>query len=139
MRAELKQGRRMSDERLDDAMKRAWMADAQEAVDVGLIDAAIDLPKLGEYITGKDDTEWVDLDAATESSLKLDTSNPFTAIPNLTKSLAEPPRRAPKGDSIAIVHIDGAIGEGDSTPGGLFGEETVGARTIRNALEAVHG
>jgi protease-4 len=137
MRSELKRGRCMNDERLDEALKRAWMADAQEAIDVGLIDAAVDLPELGTYITGKPDAEWVDLDANAESALHVDTSNPFTAIPALMKALAEPPHHTPTGPAIAVVHIDGAIGDGDSSPGGLFGEDTVGSRTIRNALEEI--
>lgn len=137
MRDELKQGRKLSDEQLDTAMKKVWMADADEAVECGLIDAAVDLPKLGEYITGKPEPEWTELDAGTDSKLKLDTSNPFSALPNLIKALSESPREKPSKPSLALLHIDGAIVDGDSSNGGLFGESGVGSRTIRNALEDI--
>lgn len=137
MREEIIAGRRLNNERLDHAMKTAWMCDAQEAIDVGLLDAAVDLPALGEFITGKPDAEWVELDAAPESRLKIDTSNPFGALPALMKALAEPPRQAPKGPAIAVLHVEGPIVDGDSDMGGLFGEESVGSRTMRNALEEI--
>jgi protease-4 len=51
------------------------------------------------------------------------------------KALSESPHHAPKGPAIAVLHIDGAIVDGDSAAGGLFGEQCVGSRTVRNALE----
>ena len=135
LRAELEHGRNLSDANMDEAMKKAWMADAPEAIEAGLIDAAVDLPKLGEFISGNPEPEWVELDANLESSLKLDTSNPFAALPALMKALTETPKHSPAGPAIGVLHIDGAIVDGDSSDGGFLGEKGVGARTIRNAIE----
>ncbi|MEX2219087.1 MAG: S49 family peptidase [Phycisphaerales bacterium] len=137
MRAELKRGRKLSDEKLDEAMRRVWIADAEEAIEAGLIDAAVDLPALGAFIAGRPDPEWVELDAAGEPTFSMDTTNPFAALPAMMKALTEPPSRSPDGPAIALVHIDGAIVDGDSGAGGLFGESSVGSRTVRNALEEV--
>lgn len=140
MREHFKDGRHLSDEKLDAAMKTAWMADADEAVAAGLVDAAVDLPDLGKAISGKDSAEWVDIDTGDEPSKKLEASNPFTALTELAKLLTSKPPHTPTGPTIAVVHIDGPITDGDSTRGGfLGGEGEVGSRTIRNALEEIAG
>jgi protease-4 len=52
--------------------------------------------------------------------------------------LTKQPETKPKKPTIAVVHIDGAIIDGDSKSGGIMGGEAeVGSRTIRNALEDV--
>src|SRR5690606_14900024 len=55
MRETLKEGRGLSDAQLDKAMEVAWLADADDAVRVGLVDAAVDLPDLGAHLAGGDD------------------------------------------------------------------------------------
>jgi protease-4 len=138
MRAHLESGRHMSEEQLDKAMQAAWMADADEAVKVGLLDEADDLPALGKALTGKDDPEWVELDVGAEPATKMDSMNPFTALSELAKLITSKPDHTPKGPTIAVLHIDGTIIDGDSSEGGLLGGEgSVGSRTIRNSLEDI--
>lgn len=137
MRTQLKMGRRLTDEKLDLAMKAAWMADAEEAVSAGLIDAPVDLPSLGQTITGAKEQEWVDLMADEDKTPKLDASNPFVAASEVMGLLSKKPPTRPTGPTIAVLHIDGEIVDGDSSRGGLLGGESVGSRTIRNALEDI--
>lgn len=136
LRDELKAGRGMDDAKLDEAMKVAWMADADEAVKVGLVDSAVDLPDLEAHIKkaySADDVRWNN-SVLPSAKREMDMSNPFAIF----RMLGETPNRAPKRDTIAVLHIDGAIVDGDSTGGGLFGGEgSVGSRTVRKALAAI--
>jgi protease-4 len=116
-------------------MERLWMAHAEEAAELGLIDRAVDLADLskvvGEELEG--DIEW-DMDPLDrEHAPKMDLGNPFAALSILTRE----PETKPKRESIAILHIDGAIVDGDSSMGGFSGEPTVGSRTVRNALQDI--
>lgn len=138
MREELKSGRKLSDAKLDAAMNVAWMADDEEAVKTGLVDSSVDLTGLGMAVTGDKDAEFESLEAGTEGALKMGGGNPMTEMMNMMKVFSQKPDHKPKGPTIAILHIDGTIIDGDSTSGGLFGgEASVGSRTIRNALEEV--
>jgi protease-4 len=56
--------------------------------------------------------------------------NPFA----LFSKLMNPPEYKIKRSTIAVVHIDGAIIDGESTSGGLMGGSGVGSRTIRRTL-----
>lgn len=138
VRESIKKGRKLDDAGLDKAMREAWMADADDAAKVGLIDAAVDLPKLDDTLKSqyKSDIEWEghSLLGHEEGGMKMDMSNPFAMLSMLGKT----PDHNPKGPTIAIVNIDGVIMDGDSSEGGLFGGEgSVGSRSIRNALEDV--
>jgi protease IV len=135
MRGTLGRGRSMSETQLDRAMEALWMGDMADAVAAGLIDAEVDLVTLGEHLAGSPDVpvEFLALgrdDAAEEDAAS---ANPLLMLQKLSRkpdlSITEP--------TIAIVHIDGAIVDGDSSVGGLTGEPTVGSRTIRNALESL--
>jgi protease-4 len=139
MRDEVKQGRKLSDERLDAAMKSAWMADAEEAKSAGLIDAAVDLPDLGRRISGKEEPEWAEIEVGEQPKHKFDSGNPFGAMTMLAELLSKKPPHTPTGPTIAVLHVDGVIVDGDSKEGGglLGGEASVGSRTIRNALEEI--
>jgi protease-4 len=147
MRAELKAGRKLDDAGLDAAMRVAWMADADEAVGAGLLDAAVDLPALGAYLatgdaSAKPDADavtWVELPVGAEGQMAVDASNPMAAFAAMMQMFSKTPRKSPSGPAIAVVHIDGTIVDGDSTAGGLFGGASVGSRTIRNALEEIRG
>lgn len=136
LRDELKAGRGMDDAKLDEAMKVAWMADADEAVKVGLVDSAVDLPDLEAHIKkahSASDVNWNN-NVLPSAKREMDMGNPFAIF----RMLGETPNRAPKRDTIAVLHIDGAIVDGDSTGGGLFGGEgSVGSRTVRKALAAI--
>lgn len=135
LRSKLKSGRGLSDAQLDSAMERAWMASGEQAIKDRLIDAQVDLPDLDTMIGKALGTSPVDFDSdiLPDSKAKLEemAANPFTLFSNLLKT----PTHTPKRDTLAVLHIDGAIVDGNSTGGGLFGGEgSVGSRTIRRAL-----
>jgi protease IV len=138
MRDELKAGRKLSDEKLDAAMEKAWMADDAEAVAAGLVDKSVDLPGLGEAVTGKETAKFETIEVGNEGSLAMGSGNPMAEMMAMMKAFTEKPSHKPTEPTIAVVHIDGVIVDGDSSAGGLFGGEgSVGSRTIRNALEEV--
>ena len=66
--------------------------------------------------------------------LDIDQSNPFAALSAMMTMLSAEPPHGPKGPGIAVLHIDGAIIDGESSAGGFMGGSSVGSRTIRNAL-----
>ena len=140
MREEMREGRDLTDEELDEAMRRAWMADAETAIEVGLVDAAVDLPTLEDYLAGRNggggEVEWITDMVAKGPGLEIDPNNPFAAF-EMINTLMNPPKYRPKGPTIAVLHVSGPIVDGDSTPGGLMGGAQVGSRTIRNALEDI--
>lgn len=136
MRAQLKAGRSLSDAKLDEAMDRAWMAEADAAKAVGLVDAVVDLPELGEHLKKQlgAEIDWDSTIIHKKSKSAIDASNPFAIFASLSKK----PDHTPKRESIAVIHIDGPIIDGDSSAGGVLGGEgSTGSRTIRNALEEI--
>jgi protease-4 len=140
MRGKLKSGRKLTDDALDQAMRQAWMTDAQGAVKVGLIDKAIDLPMLTDELKSVYDAEAV---AWRDDLVPVDTSqpgmesmfaNPFVMMQKLFKK----PEHTPTGPTIAVLHLQGVIVDGESSYGGLMGgDPTVGSRTVRNAIEDI--
>jgi protease-4 len=140
MRERLKVGRKLSDAKLDDAMKSAWMADDEEAMNAGLVDSGIDLPGLGEAVTGRPNAKIQKLAVGEESSLALGKGNPMTEMMAMMRMLSEKPSHRATVPTIAVLHIDGTIIDGDSSGGGMFGDGgSVGSRTIRNAIEDIRG
>ncbi len=135
-RSIVREGRGMSDAELDEAMSVAWWADADQAIDAGLIDASVDLPDIRSHLasTYGEQPRWVK-DPYTITST-LDTSNPFALMTEIFGSGVK--QTVIDGPSIAILHIAGTIIDGDSSSGGLLGGgESVGSRTIRNAIEDI--
>lgn len=135
IRRPILKGRRLTDKKLDEAMETAWLADAEDAVRVGLIDSEVDLAGLGAHLESRYDGRAIDWKkiALTGEAPKMD-ANPFAMMSLFTRQ----PDHKPKKPTIAVVHLHGAIIDGDSKPGGLLGGEgQVGSRTIRNALEDV--
>lgn len=134
MRGPILEGRGMSERELDRAMEQTWFADADTGIRTGLIDAQVDLAELESHLSGLYDTDiaWSEIKVDGPSG-SLDTSNPFALLSLLTKK----PDHSPKRSTIAVVHIEGPIMDGDSSSGGLFGGTSTGSRTIRNALEAI--
>lgn len=132
MRATLLSNRGLSDEQLDRAMGSLWISEPKDQVESGLVDAAVDLASLDEHLTSRHGSavQWIEVDLAGES-VAMDLSNPFAML----GMLAQTPSNEPEGPAIAVVHLGGPIVDGDSNAGGLFGEQSVGSRTIRNALE----
>jgi protease IV len=136
MRGQLKAGRSLSDEQLDKAMERAWLAEAEDAKEVRLVDAIVDMPDLTDHLKARYKAEiaWDNTVLKADEAPAMDMSNPFAIFSMLSKK----PDHKPKRDTIAVVHVDGTIVDGDSTAGGMFGGEgSTGSRTIRNALEEI--
>jgi protease-4 len=139
IRAPIMSGRTLTGDQLDAAMKTAWMTDAKHAEQLGLIDAVIDLANLTDHLHEQyaADISWDNnvLNSEDEDSAQLDTSNPFSIL----AKLGQEPDWTPTQDTIAVVHINGPITDGESTSGGgvMGGGPTTGSRTIRNALEDI--
>lgn len=135
LRDQIKSGRRMNDEQLDAAMRQGWLADSADAVKLHLVDRACDFATLSEDLKKAyaGDVAW-DRSLLDTNKTKLDAGNPFAMLAMLSKK----PDNTPKVPSIGILHIDGAIVDGDGKDGGLFGGEgNVGSRTIRRAIEEI--
>jgi len=130
----IKAGRRLDDAKLDEAMRTAWMAHADAAIAAGLIDAAVDLPDLSKHLESAysaTELTWVNIEPDEAPAIDFDRSNPMESIGEFFR---EPDIFAER-ETIAVVHIDGPIIDGESTQGGLFGESGVGSITIRQILE----
>ncbi|MDX2148675.1 MAG: S49 family peptidase [Planctomycetota bacterium] len=136
LRSRLTSGRKLSDQELDAAMEKAWMADAGDAKSVGLVDSELDVSFLSEHL-GKaygGDVEWTDdlLEARATQGMTMD--NPLSM---LTRIMATDPSPEIQEPSIAVLHIDGSIVDGESSSGGLMGGQSVGSRTIREAIDDI--
>lgn len=130
----LQHGRGLNDQQWNAALERAWSADAQQAIELGLVDTALDILELKDHVAAQCGTDRVTLDLGPQSDeFKIDVNNPFAMMAMLMRE----PDHAPKRPSIAVIHIDGPIVDGESTEGGLFGGASVGSRTIREALKEV--
>lgn len=133
VRSVIKEGQGLSDAELDSAMERAFYTSAETAVDLGLIDEATNLGTLESSLEEDlgSDVRWdTDLIAEGKGS-GFDSSNPFAFFSMLSKD----PSNKPTRPTIAVVHIDGVIMDGDSKESGMFGSSSVGSRTIRGVLK----
>ncbi len=136
MRAKLTHGRRLSESQLDEAMGKLWMGEAEEARASGLVDSVIDLPNLESHLQEKlpAPISWGETFGEHHHKDLMSQGGPLGFL----SMLSAKPDTTPKGPTIAVVHIDGPIVDGDSKLGGLMGgEPSVGSRTIRNALEDI--
>lgn len=135
VRGQIGKGRRLTDKQLDEAMEKAWMASGTSAKSVGLIDTELDLPALADHLKKAygDEVKW-DLSILPDPAEKAKEamgSSPFALLGAFFKEVEYAPTR----DTIAVLHIDGAIADGESGGGGLFGGGGVGARTIKRTIE----
>lgn len=137
MRGRLQNGRKLDDAGVDKALEAAWMASDTDAKKVGLVDTIIDLPELENHLAKSYGTSivWDDeIVASGSDDMAKAMANPFMMF---TK-LMEKPSYEPKRDTIAVLHIDGAIVDGESESGGFMGgERSVGSRTLRRALDDI--
>lgn len=136
VRAPLLKGRKLTDAQLDEAMKKLWMADMEDAKKSGLIDTVLDLPALSDHLEKAygGTLSWDDSLVDSGKSTPRDMSNPFA----LFSMFSQKPDHTPHQPTIALLHIDGAIIDGESGGGGIMGgEASVGSRTIRNAIEDI--
>lgn len=136
-RAMLMAGRELDDNGLDAAMRKLWLADGPTAIDAGVIDHEVDLPDLPGLLAdahGVDSVAWV-ADPYDEGNVTLDMTNPLMMLGEIMGEQDEP---YVSGPSIAVLHVSGTIIDGDSSTGGPFGGgDSVGSRTVRNAIEDI--
>jgi protease IV len=132
VRSGIKAGRRLDDARLDAAMEQAIMAGGDIATRTGLVDTVLDLPTLNSHLEKAygGDIDWTNL-TESDGESAIDMQNPFALLSKLMKPASNRPRR----DTIAVLHVNGPIVDGDSSSGGLMGSESVGSHTIRRALQ----
>ncbi len=126
-------GKGFTESKLDEVMKQAWMTDSAKAVDMGLISAEMDWAELNAHLEKSYGGE-VTLDDSLVGGggSKLDMSNPFALVTKLSQT----PDVKLKKPTIAVLHIDGVIVDGDSKAGGIMGgDESIGSRTIRRMVE----
>lgn len=128
-------GRGMDQARYQEVLKNAWSATAEEARSLGLVDtitSSLDLQELvqKQYGGAKITTRL----GPDEANFKFDATNPFAML----AMLSQEPDHTPKRETIAVIHIDGQIVDGESSEGGFFGGgSSIGDRTIRKALKEI--
>ncbi len=132
----LGKGRGLTREGVEKAMAVCFLADGQTAIGQKLIDATIDRMDLESRLEKEygDDFGW-DAALSPEEAEGPDFASMgfFDAFARIMKMLAKPAPGAER-DTIAVVHIDGPIVDGESTDGGFFGEASVGSTTMRETL-----
>jgi len=135
MREEMMVNRGLTSSQLDAAMEAAWFANGATAMRVGLIDHEIDRSDLADYLEERydDDIRFDTSYDPSRSTSSMDTSNPFA----LFQMLMQEPANNPTRDTVAVLHIDGAIVDGESEPASAFGGGSVGAETIRDSLKEI--
>ncbi len=136
IRSIIMEGRDLNDRELDEAMEVVWAASGDEAIEAGIIDAVVDLPLLKAHLGEAYDAKinWVsDPYAVAEGGV--DFSSPLAVFGAFMAESAPVHIDHP---TIAVLHIEGTIIDGDSTAGGMFGGgSSVGSRTVRNAIETI--
>lgn len=130
----LQEGRGFTNRQLANVLQNAWAANSEEAIALGLIDTEIDVLDLKAHVQEAFDGAGITTKIGTGgSATQIDMSNPFAIFGLLTSE----PDHGPKRNTIAVVHIDGPIIDGESQPAGFLGGESVGSRTIRKALKEI--
>ncbi len=136
MRTTMREGYGYSEAELDAVLAEAWAADAEEAIELGLVDAAIDALDVQEHLRTRYDasaTFATDLRPKGDGLNLEQMSNPFAIFGMLSKT----PTHAPTRPTIALLHINGPIVDGESQPASLMGGSSVGSRTVRKALKQI--
>lgn len=138
VRRHIMTGRKLDDAGLDKAMAATWLATVEDAKKAGLVDAIVDLPAITDHFQrtmNSKDVAWVD-DVLPGAKDKKGPPNFFELFSTLMEG---PKERKVTRPTIAVLHIDGAIIDGDSTSGNpiLGGETSVGSLTIRRALAKI--
>jgi protease-4 len=128
---DIMRSRQMSRDKLEEHLPSAFVMDADDAVDVGFIDASVDVRELRGYLEDRhgEDVQMVNLDGGGKPQS-------FFQMFNVLMQGSEP-KHDPKRPTVAVLHIIGPIVDGDSTQGGMFGGAMVGSRTIREALKTI--
>lgn len=124
----------ISEGEIDGALSKIWFASAEDAQKAGFIDSIVDLAALESHLADHygAEIEW-NMDYEPKAESTIDLSNPFAIFSLLSKE----PDHTATGPTIAVLHIEGVIVDGDSSAGGMFGGQSTGSRTIRNAIEDI--
>ncbi len=111
------------------------MFSSETAKEAGLTDAVQTREQLTDFVKKQHGvTVKFDKKYAKKSGLDIDLNNPFAAFQLWAQILSGPKQRRSTKDSIAIVHIDGAIYLGKKTPSPFGATEGAYSETIRKAL-----
>ncbi|MEO1130207.1 MAG: signal peptide peptidase SppA, partial [Planctomycetota bacterium] len=135
----LRTGRDMDRNAVERALTECFFADGARAIRVGMIDAEIDRLDLrthledfyGDTVTYDTNVWKTNADMPDFASMGM-----FEAFGTMMRMLSETGPRATTRDTIAIVHIDGAIVDGESSSS-FLGTSTVGALTMRKTLKKI--
>lgn len=135
-------GFELSAREVERALGATFWADGEKAKRAGLLDAEIDRLDLREHLErfygegfAYERDVWASRGINTPDFEKM---NPFQAFATLMEMFAaDGVKREATRDTIALLYIDGAIIDGESTQGGLFGGAGVGSVTVRKALAEI--
>lgn len=141
MTEQVRRGRGLSPEAIEEAMRDCFMADGRTAMRHKLIDRELDRLALNEHLRSVHGGAF-SWDRELSPRAEDRTSNYaqmsfFEAFSKVMEAFTGSAKRGPQRDTIAVVHIDGQIIDGNSTGGGLFGGSAVGSLTIRKALAEI--
>lgn len=136
IRSKLMDGRDLTEEELDESMRVIWAANGEEAIQAGVVDAEVDLPELRDYFSEEYNGEVTWVSDPYDTGDGGESFSPFSIFSGLGMKTNGPVNV--DHPTIAVLHINGTIIDGDSSSGGLLGGgSSVGSRTIRNAIETI--
>jgi protease-4 len=123
--------REMTRDDVERAMGASLMLEGDDALEMGMVDAVIDIRDFTEYIEERqgDDIRLRRLGSGAEEM------NIFAMWQALMQGSG--PKTKFTKPTVAVLHINGPIVDGESSFGGMFGGESVGSRTIREALKTI--
>ncbi len=127
---------------VENALKETFWADGEHASGAGLLDAEIDFLDLREHLEdhygegfGYERDVWASRGIERPD---FESMGPLQAITTLLSMLSsESAQRKTSRDTVALLYVDGAIVDGESSSGGLFGGASVGSVTLRKALAQI--
>jgi len=132
-------GRGMSVAELEGAMAKSFYASDDLALELGIVDASIDRADLDAHIEKSYDGRFrwdAQLNPYSPAGPDYAQMGFFEAF-NELMLMMQPQRRTTRRETIAVVHIDGAIVDGESTPMTPLGGAGVGSLTIRQQLTEI--
>lgn len=140
--SQITKGRNITLAQLEKAMESGFLGDPDFGIQHKLVDASIDRLALRDHLEENygESVRFI----TSLGSLKGDEGpdfakmgffESFTYFSNLFSGAAT--AATPTRDTIAILHIDGAIMDGKSSSGGLFGGNSVGSLTIRQTTKEI--
>ncbi|MEM6551686.1 MAG: S49 family peptidase [Planctomycetota bacterium] len=134
MTATLMANRGMTQQQLDSAMANAWTLTDEQLLEAGLVDKLVsrDVDDTLTEAFGEDFD--YDFRMGKRKGKELP-SNPFALLGSIMN--AKP--ASTRGPTLAVIHMTGPIMTGDSTIGdGFLSSDSIGSRTILDALEEAH-